>query len=260
MNYLIIDLTNLSYRYIDNRYAKTRPNKIAQAVISFKDSSLMEKPYKLICVKDKGRSEFRKALYSEYKANRGKNLTPEQAEARKQFYQDIETAVSYIKACNIPVLEYQGIEADDIIAWVTINVPHNNMLIISGDTDLTQLNIPQFSLFKNSYISYKDEGFETSSDYVLCKSISGDTADNIKGVHGVGLKTSLAILKKYHASSLDELITYISKVNKRGKREESILQNKQLILANIELISLTKNLAKIITPEISNYIREALCL
>lgn len=260
MNYLIIDLTNLSYRYIDGKYNKTRPNKIAQAVISFKDSSFMEKPYKVICVKDKGRSEFRKALYSEYKANRGKDLTPEQEEARKQFYLDIETAVSYITACDVPVIEYLGVEADDIIAWITINIPHNNMLIISGDSDLTQLDIPQFSLFKNSYISYADSGFETANDYVLCKSIAGDTADNIKGVQGVGLKTSLAMLKKYNTSSIDELINSISKAKKRGKREESVLQNKQLILDNIELISLTKNLNKIITPEVSSYIKEALCL
>ena len=88
---------------------------------------------KLIVVFDAARENFRNKIYKDYKANRGE--TPE------DLIPQFKLIKNCVKAFNIPQLELEGYEADDIIATYTNLAQKNHIhsLIISSDKDLMQL-------------------------------------------------------------------------------------------------------------------------
>lgn len=245
MNILLIDLTNISYRFIDK--PNQRDSKIVDTVMSFANSFSADK---VICAKDSTGSYYRKQKYSKYKKHRTANLTEEEINKRTVFYNDINKAATLLRHLDIPVLEYQDIEADDILCWLSKKYPTATLL--SGDYDLTQLDLEQFSPFKSTYISYKEFGCDNAKQYVTAKAIAGDNADNIDGVYGVGIKTAVSILKKYECNTIEELGLQLQKQKKLGKREQNILSNIELIKNNLYLVDLHLVNDIIITEEVKN--------
>lgn len=249
MNILLVDLTNISYRFVDRPIQ--RDTKIVDTVMSFAKSFNADR---IICAKDSTYSSFRKTRYPKYKEHRVINLTTEEKEKRTIFYNDINKASTLLKHIDIPVLEYPDIEADDIICWLSTIYPTATLL--SGDYDLTQLDLEQFSPFKSSYISYKEYGCDNAQQYITAKAIAGDTADNIDGVYGIGIKTAVNILKKYNCNTIDELEPQLKLGKKLGKREQSILDNISLIKDNLYLVDLKLVNNLIITEEVKQNLKE----
>jgi DNA polymerase-1 len=246
---LIVDLTNLSFRYVETKDYKTFPIRLVKDVLSFARSFDAEN---IICAMDYGKSAFRKQIYPDYKAGRFEKLSPEQQEKRMMFYENLNLVPNLLLENDISLLRFEGIEADDLLAYIVRTRGTEGFTLISSDTDLLQLEVTQFSPFKRNtddkFISLDKLGFSSREEYVLAKSIAGDKSDNIIGVTGIGEKTALTILKKYSTNSFDTLITKLKESKKLGKREQGILDNEEIIRRNIELIDLYKNNEKIISP------------
>lgn len=163
---------------------------------------------------DLGRT-FRDDLFTEYKGTREK--MPD--ELRRQ----IERIKEVIAALNIPILELEGFEADDVLGTVArqarpLGVP---VQIITGDRDLLQLvdentvvELPasrgndQPQLFDAAKV---EDYFGVRPDQVVdWKALVGDTSDNIPGVAGIGQKTATKLLNEY--ASLDGIYAHIEEI------------------------------------------------
>ncbi|GAG79225.1 unnamed protein product, partial [marine sediment metagenome] len=159
-----------------------------------------ENPDYLAVAFDTGRT-FRDELYSEYKATRAKmpdDLRPQ-----------IERIRQLVDAFNIPRLELEGYEADDVLGSVAHQAVEHGLgvKIITGDRDLLQLvnervivTLPGKSLSDSKDYIPKDviETLGVRPDQVVdYKALVGDKSDNIPGVAGIGPKTAVSLLGSY---------------------------------------------------------------
>ncbi len=179
-----------------------------------------EKPEYLAVAFDTGKT-FRDKLYPEYKATREK--MPD--DLRTQ----IERIRQIVDAFNIPRLEMEGYEADDVLGTIARQVAAQGLgvKIITGDRDLLQLVGDRTAVYiagdDKTYITPEDvqaSKFGVRPEQVVdYKAIVGDTSDNIPGVPGVGEKTALGLLNKF--KTLDEIYAHLDEVENRwrGKLE-----------------------------------------
>jgi len=170
-----------------------------------------EKPDYLAVAFDTGKT-FRDQIYPEYKATRAKmpdDLRPQ-----------IERIRQLVDAFNIPRLEMEGFEADDVLGTVARQEAAAGLgvKIITGDRDLLQLvgdgvivNLPEGKLSDaKDYITDQDviEKFGVPARLVVdYKALVGDKSDNIPGVAGVGEKTTEELFKVY--KSLDDIYAHL---------------------------------------------------
>lgn len=162
---------------------------------------------------DLGRT-FRDDLFEEYKGTREK--MPD--ELRVQ----IERIREVVQALNIPVLELENYEADDVLGTVAQQAkPHNVPVhIITGDRDLLQLVDDNTRVELPSRASRPPEIYDDDAviqkfgvrpdQFVDYKALVGDTSDNIPGVKGVGAKTAAKLLNEYE--TLDAIYANIDAI------------------------------------------------
>ncbi|MCA9943220.1 MAG: DNA polymerase I [Anaerolineales bacterium] len=188
---------------------------------------------------DLGRT-FRDDMFEEYKGTREK--MPD--ELRLQ----IERIKEVIKTLNIPILELEGFEADDVLGTIArqakpLGVPVH---IITGDRDLLQL------VDENTHVELPARGsrppeifdeqgvigaFGVRPDQVVdYKALVGDTSDNIPGVKGVGAKTAAKLLTQYE--TLDAIYENVASI--KGAMGKKIAEGK-------ESAYLSQKLAQIVT-------------
>ncbi|MBN2586145.1 MAG: DNA polymerase I [Candidatus Fermentibacteraceae bacterium] len=168
---------------------------------------------------------FRVGLYPEYKANR----PPMPEDLRKQS----EYALRLIPALGVPVLRKEGLEADDIIAWLAQEAGStgNRAEILSSDKDLLQLVSERVTVIRPGSREGQDviagkgdvEGImgvraDQVADFLA---LTGDSSDNIPGARGIGRKTAIGLLRDHGSlegvySSLDRIPPQVSR-----KLEES---------------------------------------
>ncbi len=174
-----------------------------------------EKPEYIAVAFDVGKT-FRDKLFPEYKGTREKmpdDLRPQ-----------IERIRQMVDAFNIPRLEMEGFEADDVLGSVARIAAEQGLgvKIITGDRDLLQLVDKRTTV----YLAGDDQNYIKDEDVVKklgvlpkqvvdYKAIVGDKSDNIPGVAGVGEKTAIALLEKY--KTLDNIYKNIDEVEKRWK-------------------------------------------
>ncbi|MDD2921529.1 MAG: DNA polymerase I [Anaerolineales bacterium] len=174
-----------------------------------------EKPEYLAVAFDVGKT-FRDEIFPEYKATREKmpdDLRPQ-----------IERIRQMVDMFNIPRLEMEGFEADDVLGSVAKIAAEKGLgvKIITGDRDLLQL-VNEHTVV---YLAGDDHTYITDEDVIKklgvrpnqvvdYKAIVGDTSDNIPGVKGVGEKTAVALLEKF--GTLDAIYENIDQVEKRWK-------------------------------------------
>ncbi len=169
-----------------------------------------ERPDYLAVAFDVGKT-FRDDLYPEYKGTREK--MPD--DLRSQ----IERIRQLVDAFNIPRLEVEGFEADDVLGSIAKWAVGEGLgvKIITGDRDLLQLveeriivNLPGRSL--SDARDYLPEDVQSylgvdPGQVVDYKALVGDKSDNIPGVAGVGEKTAASLLKTY--GTLDEVYAHL---------------------------------------------------
>ncbi len=175
-----------------------------------------EKPEYIAVAFDTGKT-FRDKLYPAYKATREK--MPD--DLRLQ----IERIRQLVDAFNIPRLEMEGYEADDVLGTIARQAAAQGLgvKIITGDRDLLQLVDERVAV----YVAGDDKTFITPADVqaskfgvrpeqvVDYKAIVGDASDNIPGVPGVGEKTALGLLTKF--KTLDEIYAHLDEVENRWR-------------------------------------------
>ncbi|MGB7874201.1 MAG: DNA polymerase I [Anaerolineales bacterium] len=175
-----------------------------------------EKPEYMAVAFDTGKT-FRHEMFSEYKATRAK--MPE--DLRPQ----IERIREMVDIFNLPRLEMEGYEADDVLGSVARVAAEQGLgvKIITGDRDLLQLVNERTAV----YVAGDDKTYVTDEDVanskfgipphqvIDYKAIVGDKSDNIPGILGVGEKTALRLLEKY--GTLDEIYAHLGEVEKRWR-------------------------------------------
>jgi DNA polymerase-1 len=194
---------------------------------------------KMIVVFDAARENFRNKIFKEYKANRGE--TPE------DLIPQFEIIRECVDAFNIPQIEIEGFEADDIIATYCQLAEKQKIesIIVSSDKDLMQLvnkNITMLDPMKNKRIDIDQviEKFGLPPEKVIqIQALTGDKVDNIPGAPGIGPKTALHLIEEF--GDVQSLIKNAIKIPQE-KRRNIILDNKDDILISLELVNLKKDI------------------
>src|SRR5512139_3652053 len=153
------------------------------------ESKATEAPTHLAVIFDAGRETFRNQIYDQYKANR----PPPPEELVPQFALIREA----VRAFNVPCVEQDGYEADDLIATYAREVvaQGGDVTIVSSDKDLMQLIRPGVVMFDGMKAKRigREEVFEKfgvpPEKVVDVQSLAGDSTDNVPGVPGIGIKT-----------------------------------------------------------------------
>ncbi|EEZ10971.1 DNA polymerase I, partial [Brucella melitensis bv. 3 str. Ether] len=163
---------------------------------------------------------FRKEIYPDYKANRTappEDLIPQFGLIRQAT-----------RAFNLPCIEKEGFEADDLIATYArlAEKAGGDVTIISSDKDLMQLVTPSVSMYdsmKDKQISIPEviEKWGVPPEKMIdLQSLTGDSTDNVPGIPGIGPKTAAQLLEEF--GDLDTLLARASEI-KQNKRRENIL-------------------------------------
>jgi DNA polymerase I len=199
----------------------------------------MEFPDHIAVVFDTGKPTFRHVAYKEYKATRQK--MPE------DMITQIPVLKEVVRAYNIPVIEMDGFEADDIIGTLAKQAEHEGALtfLVTPDKDFMQLVSESTKIYKpgkhGAEIEIVDiEGvrqkFGVTPDKVIeVLGLIGDASDNIPGVPGVGEKTAIPLIQKY--GSIEEVYRHLDEIPQKGLRAK--------LEANRELAFLSKQLVTI---------------
>jgi DNA polymerase-1 len=162
------------------------------------------------------------------------DIFPEYKGTREKMPDDLRSQIEHIRKMvdlfNIPRLEMEGYEADDVLGTVARIAAEKGLgvKIITGDRDLLQLVNERTAV----YLAGDDQTYITDEDVIRklgvrpnqvvdYKAIVGDTSDNIPGVKGVGEKTAVSLLEKF--STLDGVYQNLDQIEKRwqGKLEAS---------------------------------------
>lgn len=194
---------------------------------------------KMLVVFDAARENFRNKIFKEYKANRGE--TPEDLIPQFKIIREC------VDAFNIPQIEIEGYEADDIIATYCKLATHQKIdsVIVSSDKDLMQLvnsNVSMLDPMKNKKIGINQviEKFGLPPNKVIqIQALTGDKVDNIPGAPGIGPKTALQLITDF--GDVKTLIKDANKIQSE-KRRNIIIENKEEILVSLELVTLKNDI------------------
>jgi len=184
---------------------------------------------------DKGHLTFRNEIYADYKANR--EATPEDLVPQFALIRDAT------RAFNVPCIEHEGFEADDIIAtYARIAAAEGyEVVIISSDKDLMQLvrdGIGMFDPIKSRIIGVAEvrARFGVDPDRVVdVQALAGDPTDNVPGVRGIGIKTAAALINEY--GDLDAVLARAEEI-KQPKRRQLLIDSADDARLSLELVRL----------------------
>ena len=213
------------------------------AILGFTNSLLdvikRERPEYLAVCFDKGGSDLRQALFSEYKAHRDE--TPEAIKIAVPYIQQL------LEAMHIPVIVKAGFEADDIIGTLAKKAEKEGFdtYMVTPDKDFAQLVSEHIFMYRPVFgggyetwgIPEVQEKFEVErpEQVIDLLGMMGDSADNIPGLPGVGEKTAKKFIQAY--GSLEGLLANTHEL--KGKMKERVEEN-------FELGRLSKELATIL--------------
>ncbi len=184
---------------------------------------------------------FRHKIFDEYKANR-----PPMPDDLVLQIPDIKRVTH---ALNIPVVEKQGFEADDLVGTFARIAQEQGfqVVMVTGDKDFIQLITKQCSLWDpmkdtvKGYDSVKEEmGIEPAS-FVEVLGLAGDTADNIPGVKGVGPKTAVGLIRDF--GSIASLYENLDSLKKKKKLHENLASSRDLVDLSLELARIDQHVA-----------------
>ncbi len=194
-------------------------------------------PQHVAVVFDAGRTTFRSEMYPEYKANRA--AMPDDLRVQMEPIREV------VRAFNIPTLELQGYEADDIIGALAGRFAGQGgrVVVVTGDKDLMQIVTDHVTLLdtmkgKVSGIPEVVERFGVPPELVIdILGLAGDSSDNIPGVPGIGEKTAAKLILEF--GSLDSLLARAGEV--KGKNGEKLREFREQALLSRRLATIELN-------------------
>jgi DNA polymerase-1 len=200
-----------------------------------------QQPTHIAVAFDTAAPTFRDEIFEAYKANRQES--PEDIRAGIPIVKEI------IRGFNIPILELDGYEADDIIGTIAKRAEKEgfDVYMMTPDKDFGQLVSDKVHLYKPAYMGNAVDvlgpkevcekwDIEDVSQVIDMLGLQGDTSDNIPGIPGIGPKTAADLLKKY--KTVEGVVAHASEL--KGKQKERVEEfGEQAILS--------KKLATIVT-------------
>ncbi|MEP3198533.1 MAG: DNA polymerase I [Lentilitoribacter sp.] len=210
-------------------------NMLWKLVSTARDENDGVTPTHFAVIFDHSSKTFRNELYPEYKANR--DAPPE--DLRPQFGL-IRQAT---RAFNLPCIDKEGFEADDIIATYARQCREAgaDCTIISSDKDLMQLvgeQVFMHDTMKNRHIRVPEviEKWGVPPEKMIdLQALAGDSVDNVPGVPGIGPKTAAQLLEQF--GDLDTLLERAAEI-KQNKRRENLIEFADNARISRELVKL----------------------
>jgi DNA polymerase I len=205
------------------------------------DLILADDPPKYLAVSFDLGATFRDDLFTEYKGTREK--MPDELTVQIKRIKEV------VGSLNIPILELEGYEADDVLGTVARQIKDEKVPvhIITGDRDLLQLvdentrvELPARRSGQSGEVFDAPGVFASlgvrPDQVVDYKALVGDTSDNIPGVKGVGSKTAVKLLAEY--DTLSNLYAHLDEI--KGALQQKLIDGK-------ESAELSYKLARIVT-------------
>lgn len=189
---------------------------------------------------------FRHERYAAYKAN------------RPPMPDDLVVQLPWIRkvteAFNIPVFEKAGYEADDLIGALARRAEKHgfHVVMVTGDKDFMQLVTKRCTIWDPMKDKIIDpavirETFDLDAPQMIdVMGLSGDTADNIPGVPGIGQKTAVRLIQTF--GSMDGVYEGIETITAK-KQKEKLLQFKDQALLSRELVTIDRNAPVAFDPQ-----------
>lgn len=190
--------------------------------------------YLAVCFDARGKT-FRHENYDQYKANR----PPMPDELACQ----IDGVKKVVSGFSIPWYELTGYEADDIIGTMAFKASQlgYNAVVVTGDKDLSQLineNVSVYDPMKKKDLtleSFQEENGFSPKLLTNAMGLSGDSADNIPGVPGVGPKTASKLIIEY--GTLEKIYENIDKISGK-KLPLNLIENKEKAFLSRDLATI----------------------
>jgi DNA polymerase-1 len=209
-----------------------------------------QKPTHIAVVFDPPSPTFRHKIYPEYKANREE--TPE----------DIKKSLPYIKKIiegfNIPIIELNGYEADDVIGTLAKQAENKgySVFMMTPDKDYAQLVSDKIFIYKPrksgeeaEILGAKEinEIFQVNDPEQVIDifALWGDSSDNIPGAPGIGEKTAKKLISEFQ--NLDNIFLNIEKL--KGRQKEIIKNYWEQIKLSQKLVTIDQNVPVILDEE-----------
>ena len=195
---------------------------------------------------DSARKTFRNDIYPDYKANRDE--PPEDLKPQFGLIRDA------VRAFNVPAIEMEGFEADDLIATYARQAQAcgAQVTIVSSDKDLMQLvgeGVDMLDTMKSVHIGPEQvvDKFGVGPEKVVdVQALAGDSTDNVPGVPGIGVKTAALLINEY--GDLDTLLARAEEI-KQKKRRENLIEFAEQARISRELVRLRDDVATTIALE-----------
>ena len=235
----LIDGSSYIYRaYFAIRHLSNSRGEATNAIYGFVNMLLKvvreQQPDHLAVVFDAKGPTFRKQLYPAYKAHR--------AQMPEDLVPQIPVIKEVVKAFNMPAIEKQGFEADDIIATLAKQFAAEGLevMVVTGDKDLMQVVSEKIRLLDTmkdqvSGLAEVAARFGGTPDKVIeVQALAGDSSDNIPGVPGVGEKTAVKLIQEF--GSVENLLAHLDQV--KGKLQEKLRENADLARLSKQLVTL----------------------
>lgn len=193
----------------------------------------------LFCAFDTEGGTFRHEMYEPYKANRDE-MPPDLRSQIPKIHQALQ-------AMGVPILEWSGYEADDLIASMAREIDQRGWRghLVTSDKDCRQLitdRIHLFNLRKNQIYDAqalaKDWGIRPDQ-VVDFQALVGDPTDQVPGIPLIGPKIARQLLEKY--STLENVLLHAHEITGKQRRE-NLMQGRELAMTSRELVRLVDDL------------------
>ena len=240
-NLLIVDSLNIAFRWKHQKVTDFKYDYVRTV-------ESLAKSYNAgtIIITADGGSSYRKAIFPEYKANRKEKYaeqTPQEEKEFAMFMAEFSDTLTLLKQ-KYPVFQFKGVEADDIAAYLSMNLDKFNFdecWMISSDRDWDLLITDKVSRFstvtrKEVTLNTWDEHYDFEvEDYITFKCLTGDKGDNVPGIPGIGPKRAVEIMNQY-GNIFD--IYAAGPLEGKYKYIQSLNENAEQLLMNVELMDL----------------------
>ena len=240
-NLLIVDGLNIAFRWkhqgvTDFKYDYART--VESLAKSYNAGTII--------ITADGGSSYRKAIHPEYKANRKEKYaeqTEQEAKEFAMFMAEFSNTLTLLKEKHT-VLQFKGVEADDIAAYISMNLDKFNFdecWMVSSDRDWDLLITDKISRFstvtrKEVTLNTWDEHYDFEvEDYITFKCLTGDKGDNVPGIPGIGPKRAVDLMQQY--GSVFDIYDSIP-IEGKYKYIQSLNENAEQLLINVELMDL----------------------
>lgn len=201
-----------------------------------------ENPHFIGVVFDVSGPTFRHDMYKEYKAT------------REAMPEDLRKSIPYIRniieAFNIPIIEMEGYEADDVIGTLAQKAKTEgfDIYMMTPDKDYAQLVEPHVRMYKPAKPGgapeiwgpdevLKNYGINNTRQMIDILGLMGDASDNVPGCPGIGPKTAQKLIAEY--GSIEGIYENLDKI--KGKMKENLAANKDQVMLSKELVTIIQD-------------------